>query len=93
MRRGRRGGPILDSFEKLLVDGDESKGRKPRTSIPFPPIRPQHFSECNGIDENDVDEEGKEVEEVIIEKPVDGCGLWYQADVIARAGRDKGAGL
>ena len=52
-------------------------------SIPFPPIRPESLT-VQWYSPDKLDEGAFETEE-IIKKPVHGWGLWYQADVLAKA--------
>jgi dihydrodiol dehydrogenase / D-xylose 1-dehydrogenase (NADP) len=52
-------------------------------AIPFPSIRPEELH-VQWYGEQYLNEDGTEKDE-LIRKPVDGWGLWYQADVIARA--------
>lgn len=61
---------------------------KASIAIPFPPIRPQELH-VQWYGEEFLGEDGIEKEE-IIKKPVErGWGIWYQADVIAAAVRDR----
>lgn len=59
------------------------EGTEASVAIPFPMIRPEelHVQWYGG---EHVDKDGIEKDEVI-RKPVDGWGIWYQADVIANA--------
>jgi dihydrodiol dehydrogenase / D-xylose 1-dehydrogenase (NADP) len=52
-------------------------------AIPFPSIRPEELH-VQWYGEQYLNEDGTEKDE-LIRKQVDGWGLWYQADVIARA--------
>jgi predicted dehydrogenase len=61
---------------------------KASIAIPFPPIRPQELH-VQWYGEEFLGEDGIEKNE-IIKKPVErGWGIWYQADVIAAAVRDR----
>lgn len=67
-----------------------------QVSIPFPPIRPQEIHVQwygrEGADEAGIDgaQAGAAEREEIIKKPVQrGWGMYYQADVIAQAVRDR----
>lgn len=59
------------------------EGTEASVAIPFPMIRPEELH-VQWYGSQHVDEEGIEKEEVI-RKPVEGWGIWYQADVIASA--------
>jgi predicted dehydrogenase len=59
------------------------EGTEASIAIPFPSIRPEELQvQWYGVHHRDKD--GREKDE-IIRKPVDGWGIWYQADVIANA--------
>ena len=58
------------------------EGTKGSVAVPFPPIRPQELH-VQWYAREYVDKDGIETEETI-RKPVDGWGIWYQADVIAQ---------
>ena len=59
------------------------EGTEASVAIPFPMIRPEELHvQWYGV--KHVDKDGIEKDEVI-RKPVDGWGIWYQADVIASA--------
>ena len=62
------------------------EGTKASVSIPFPPIRPQELH-VQWYGER-LDSEGMETTEVI-SKPVEGWGLWYQADVMWQRIRER----
>lgn len=57
---------------------------KASVAIPFPPIRPQELH-VQWYDEEHLDKDGIETEEIISRTVERGWGIWYQADVIARA--------
>jgi predicted dehydrogenase len=59
------------------------EGSKASVAIPFPSIRPQELH-VQWYGSQEVREDGTERDE-IIRKPVEGWGIWYQADVIADA--------
>ena len=59
------------------------EGTKASVAIPFPCIRPEELH-VQWYGSQHVSEDGTEKDE-IIRKPVDGWGIWYQADVIANA--------
>lgn len=59
------------------------EGTQASVAIPFPCIRPQELH-VQWYGSQEVSEDGTERDE-IIRKPVDGWGIWYQADVIANA--------
>lgn len=68
----------MKSAPAVRIEGTEAS-----VAIPFPMIRPEelHVQWYGG---EHVDKDGIEKDEVI-RKPVDGWGIWYQADVIANA--------
>ncbi|ETN42789.1 uncharacterized protein HMPREF1541_01947 [Cyphellophora europaea CBS 101466] len=70
--QARKAGPAV------RIEGTEAS-----VAIPFPSIRPEEFH-VQWYGNQDVNEDGTEKDE-IIRKPVDGWGIWYQADVIANA--------
>lgn len=59
------------------------EGTKGAVAVPFPLIRPDGLS-VQWYDEASLDSNGREKDEVIT-KPLVGWGIWYQADVIAKA--------
>lgn len=59
-------------------------------AIPFPCIRPEELH-VQWYGDQHLNEDGTEKNE-IIKKPVEGWGIWYQADVIAKAVFDKNPG-
>jgi dihydrodiol dehydrogenase / D-xylose 1-dehydrogenase (NADP) len=64
------------------------QGTEAEIALQFPPMRPESLTiQYYGKDR--VDENGLETEDTIT-KEVHGWGLWYQADVIAQAVRDRG---
>ncbi|KAL8746752.1 MAG: hypothetical protein Q9190_001270 [Brigantiaea leucoxantha] len=63
------------------------QGTKAEVSIPFPPIRPETLT-VQYYSPEALDEAGFETEEIVT-KEVHGWGLWYQADVIAEAVRER----
>ena len=68
------------------------EGTNGQVSVPFPLIRPQELR-VEWYDDERLGPSGSETKE-IISKPVErGWGLWYQADVIAKAVRDREQGL
>lgn len=58
-------------------------------TIPFPVIRPEELH-VQWYGNQYVNEDGTEKDE-IIKKPAEGWGIWYQADVVAKAVHDKKA--
>ncbi|RVX73866.1 hypothetical protein B0A52_02756 [Exophiala mesophila] len=60
-------------------------------AIPFPPIRPEELH-VQWYGDAHLNEDGTEKNE-IIKKPVNGWGIWYQADVIAAAVFNKQPGV
>lgn len=78
---------------KKVSPGVRIEGVNGQVSVPFPLIRPQELR-VEWYDEAHLDAEGEATCETIA-KPVErGWGLWYQADVIAKAvmDRQKGSG-
>lgn len=59
------------------------EGTEASVSIPFPSIRPQELH-VQWYGDSHLNEDGTEKNE-IISKPVEGWGIWCQADVIAKA--------
>jgi predicted dehydrogenase len=67
------------------------EGTEASIAIPFPPIRPEELHvQWYGYDH--LQEDGTEKNETI-RRPIDGWGIWYQADVIANAVFDNKPGI
>jgi len=63
------------------------QGTRAEVALPFPPIRPESLT-IQYYSPDKLDKSGFETEETIT-KEVYGWGLWYQADVMAEAVREK----
>ncbi|EEP75426.1 predicted protein [Uncinocarpus reesii 1704] len=87
------GSPKLNLKDKLLRKKNSPclriQGTKAEISLPFPPIRPETLT-IQYYDEDNLDPNGFETEETIV-RQVQGWGLWYQADHIANAIRNRGS--
>ena len=76
---------------KKVAPSVRIEGTHGQVSVPFPLIRPQEL-QIEWYDDEHLDASGSEAHEVV-SRPVErGWGLWYQADVIARAVRDRKRG-
>jgi len=80
---GSTKGDILNRLNaKKYAPTVRIEGTKALVAIPFPPIRAEKL-EVQWYDDSHLDEDGKEKDE-LIERPLEGWGIWYQAEEIGR---------